>query len=285
MRSLDSSVQPATSARSWANDSLPLRQARRVLAEQAGHVAGEDAAPGFGVAEALRLSSGADVDGDADSGLAHSHDDEALVGEAALLDPHGGHQDARPPPRPFPGCHRRTTAPDRGTGSSSVNALCFAKSSHWTSASGKFRFTPRTNFSMKLPVPVALEPVVPPSQVQRVVEQPGVVRADVERHRQAAGRVQAASGDVERDLADRDAHAVGAEVAEAENALAVGDDDQVDARQRHALEDLVDAPDVVRAEVDAAIPAGDVAQLQAGLADRRRVDDRHHLGQVLTSSR
>jgi hypothetical protein len=34
-------------------------------------------------------------------------------------------------------------------------------------------------------------------------------------------------------------------------------------------------------EVDPAIPPRDVAQLEARLADRGRVDNRHHLGQVV----
>ena len=39
--------------------------------------------------------------------------------------------------------------------------------------------------------------------------------------------MDAGAGRIERQLADRDAHAIGAEVAEAEDALAVGDDDQL----------------------------------------------------------
>ena len=40
--------------------------------------------------------------------------------------------------------------------------------------------------------------------------------------------IDAGAGGVERQLADRDAHAVGAEIAEAEDPLAVGDDDDAD---------------------------------------------------------
>ena len=134
---------------------------------------------------------------------------------------------------------------------------------------------------MNSQVLVAFQPRVPPAEVERVLEQPLVVRADIERHREAARRVQAAGGDIERHLADRDAHAVRPEIAEAENALTVGHDYQVHARQRHALEDLVDVRDVVRAEVDAAVPPGDVTELQAGLAHRGRVDNGDHLVEVL----
>ena len=48
-------------------------------------------------------------------------------------------------------------------------------------------------------------------------------------HRQGARRVDATDRGVQRELADRDAHAADAEVAETEDALAVGDDDDVDA--------------------------------------------------------
>ena len=39
--------------------------------------------------------------------------------------------------------------------------------------------------------------------------------------------MDAGAGRIERQLADRNAHAVGAEIAEAEDALAVGDHDQL----------------------------------------------------------
>ena len=55
-----------------------------------------------------------------------------------------------------------------------------------------------------------------------------VVGADVEQDRQRARGVDAADQRVERELADRDAHAADALVADAEDALAVGDDDDVD---------------------------------------------------------
>ena len=59
--------------------------------------------------------------------------------------------------------------------------------------------------------------------------------------------MHAGAGRVERELADGDAHAVRAEVAEPEDALAVGDDD--DARAvRPVPQHLGDAPAVVGAD-------------------------------------
>ena len=68
-----------------------------------------------------------------------------------------------------------------------------------------------------------------------------VVGADVERHRQARVRIDAGAGGVERELADRNAHAVGAEIAEAEDPLSVGDDDDADVLLRPVAEDAPDA--------------------------------------------
>ena len=53
--------------------------------------------------------------------------------------------------------------------------------------------------------------------------------------------MNAAAGGVERELADRDAHAAGALVAEAQDALAVGDDDHLGAVELRIGEDLLDA--------------------------------------------
>ena len=71
------------------------------------------------------------------------------------------------------------------------------------------------------------EPLLAQADVIGIGQKRFVVGADVEHHRQAELRVNAGAGRVERELADRNAHAVGAEVAEAEDAFAVGDDDQL----------------------------------------------------------
>ena len=80
-------------------------------------------------------------------------------------------------------------------------------------------------------VVVAAHALVLPADIVRIVQMLAVVGADVEDDRQRRRRMQAGAGGVERELADRDAHAAGALVAEAENALAVADDDGLDARR------------------------------------------------------
>ena len=117
--------------------------------------------------------------------------------------------------------------------------------------------------------------------VQRVLQQGFVVRADVQHHRQALARMQAGAGRVQRQLADRDAHAVRAEVAEPEDALAVGDDDHRRLAVRPVAHHVRDAATVGCGDEEPTGSPVDVPELLAGGADRRRVDDRHHLVRVL----
>ena len=87
---------------------------------------------------------------------------------------------------------------------------------------------------------------------------------------------------VERELADRDAHAADAQVAQPEDALAVGHDDHVARRRTGAFRSIASIALAVRVgDEQAARPAVDVAVVLARHADHRRVDDRHHLGDVL----
>ena len=123
----------------------------------------------------------------------------------------------------------------------------------------------------------AAQALLPQPDVERVVAQGLVVGADVEHHRQAAPRMHAGAPGIERELADRDAHAVRAQVAQAEDALAVGDHDDADVALRPVAQHLRDLAAVVGADEQAARPLEDVAELLAGEADGRRVDERHDL--------
>ena len=93
--------------------------------------------------------------------------------------------------------------------------------------------------------------------------------------------MDAGGGRVEGQLADGDRHAAGALVAEAQDPLVVGDDDEPDLVARRVAEDLRDAVDVVRGDPDPTRPAPQVAELLAGAPDRGRVDDRQQLLEVL----
>ena len=76
------------------------------------------------------------------------------------------------------------------------------------------------------------------AEVERVGEQRRVVRADIERDRQGERRVDAAGRRVQRELADRDGHAARALVAQAQDPLVVGHDDQPHVLVRALAQDL-----------------------------------------------
>ena len=113
----------------------------------------------------------------------------------------------------------------------------------------------------------------PQAEVERIVEIGLVVGAGVEVHRQQALRRHAGRRRVELQLADGDAHAVGAQVAQAEDAAAVGHADDAHVLDRPVAQHLLDVPLARDRQVHAARPAVDVAELQAGLADGRVVHD------------
>ena len=77
-------------------------------------------------------------------------------------------------------------------------------------------------------VPLVADPGVPLTQVHLVVEQPQVVGADVQHHRQHPRRVDPGGGGVHRQLADGDLDAADALVTDAQDALGVGGHQQVD---------------------------------------------------------
>ena len=85
--------------------------------------------------------------------------------------------------------------------------------------------------------------------------------------------MHAGAGGIKRQLADRNAHAIGAEVAEAQDTLAVGDDDQL-CRIGPIAQQFGDTAAIAGADEQAARPLEDVAEPLAGEADRRRVDQR-----------
>ncbi len=94
-------------------------------------------------------------------------------------------------------------------------------------------------------------------------------------------RVHARAGRIERKLADRYAHAVCTQIAQPENALTVGDHDDAYIRLRPIAQHVGDFALVVERNEHAVRPAKDVAIMLTGLSDHGRVDDRHHLLDVI----
>ena len=119
------------------------------------------------------------------------------------------------------------------------------------------------------------------AEVQRIGEERGVVGADVEADGQALRRMDARARDVEGQLADGDAHAADALIAQPEDAFVVGRHDQADVVVRRVPEDARDVVHVIGRDPEAARAAIDLAELLTRLAHRGRVDDGHQLGDVI----
>lgn len=108
-----------------------------------------------------------------------------------------------------------------------------------------------------------------------------IIGANVKSDGQALVWLDAGQGRVQGELADGYAHALGSKVTEAEDALAVGDDDGSHVVLGPVFQHVVDVALVVDADEEATGPAEYQAELLAGQTDRRRVDQGHHLLHVL----
>ena len=120
-----------------------------------------------------------------------------------------------------------------------------------------------------------------PAEIERIAQTLLIVGADIEHDRQGRRRMKTAAGRVERELADRDAHAAGALVAEPEDPLAVGQHDRLDRVEARIGKDLLQTPLVRQAQKQAARFAKQLAELLAPGADGRGVDQRQQLLEVL----
>ncbi len=138
----------------------------------------------------------------------------------------------------------------------------------------------------ELVVLVVAEPTVPPPEVQRIREQCLVLGARIEEHRQGALRVDTTDCGVEGELADGDAHAAEAEVAEPEDPFAVGHHHDVDifgnpvGRQR-VVEQLRNAVTVRPRHVQTVLAAIGPRPLLTCQAHGRGVHDRQQLFEVV----
>ena len=118
------------------------------------------------------------------------------------------------------------------------------------------------------------------AEIERVGPERRVGRADVEEHRQQAiGRHRGARR-VELQLADRDAHAVGADVAEAEDAPAGRDADEAHVPLGPVAQHLGDAALHLARDVHAARAPVDVAEGKAGIGNSRIIEDRYEARRV-----
>mmetsp|Transcript_3736 Transcript_3736/g.8215 ORF Transcript_3736/g.8215 Transcript_3736/m.8215 type:complete len:589 (-) Transcript_3736:261-2027(-) len=113
------------------------------------------------------------------------------------------------------------------------------------------------------------------------VDEVRVVGADVEGDGEDLVRGDAAAGGVEGELADGDAHAVDAEVAQAQDARAVGDDDDAHVGVGPVVDEGGHEAAVLPGEVHAARAAELMAELLADGADGGSVDQRGELLDVV----
>ena len=109
-------------------------------------------------------------------------------------------------------------------------------------------------------------------EVQRVVAQVLVVGADIERDGQAERRGHATARGIERKFADRDAHAVCAQIAQAKDAFAVGDHNHPHVGDAASCQISRDSAPVLGRNIQAARAAENMAVFLARLPDGGRVD-------------
>ncbi len=128
---------------------------------------------------------------------------------------------------------------------------------------------------------LARHALVPPADIDRVIQPFPVVRSDVEQDRQRLVRMDAGARGVERQLADRDAHASRALIAETQDALAIADDDDARPIETGVGQNLPNAAPVRIAEEDAAGLAPYFAEALAAFADGGRVDQRQRLREIM----
>lgn len=102
------------------------------------------------------------------------------------------------------------------------------------------------------------------------------VGSDVQGDGQALVRFDAGQCGVQSHFSHRDAHAVGAQVAEAEDALAVGDHNGPHVRLGPVAQDVVDVALVMDGDEEAARSPKHQTKLLARQAHRWRVHDWHH---------
>ena len=107
-----------------------------------------------------------------------------------------------------------------------------------------------------------------------------VVRADIENDRQAVLRRHAGTSRAQSELPNRDAHAPCPEVAQAEDALAVGHHDKAHVLVGPVLENVAYPAMRGDRQIDAPRLAEDVSEFLTCLTDRRRVDQWHVGGRI-----
>ena len=111
------------------------------------------------------------------------------------------------------------------------------------------------------------------AEIERIGAKGGIGGADVEQDRRQSVRWHARTGGIELQLSDRDAHAVGADVAEPQNAPASGDANGADIGHRPIAQHLDHAALHVARDIHAKRTPIDMAELEAGLGNGRVIEN------------
>ena len=112
---------------------------------------------------------------------------------------------------------------------------------------------------------------MPQPDVVGILQKVFVIRADIEDHRKADFRVDARTGGIQRKFTDRNAHSVRAEIAKAENAFAISNNDELRG-ERPIAEQLRNMTPVLCANEQSTGPLENVPEALTGEADGRRID-------------
>ena len=118
---------------------------------------------------------------------------------------------------------------------------------------------------------------ITPAHIQRIVQQLLIVGTDIQHYRQGVGRADAATGGVQRQFADRNAHPADPLVAKTQNTFTVGHDDNFDIVVRDVLQDIVHVMAVLVGDKHAARATINLGETLTGGTHRRGIDNRHHL--------
>src|SRR5207302_5745513 len=121
--------------------------------------------------------------------------------------------------------------------------------------------------------------------IDRVSEALLVVGPDIEQDRQGGGGMETGAGRIERQLPDRNAHAIGALVSQTEDALAIADDDSLDLVEAGVRQDFLDPVALRPAQKQTTRIVPIMAEGLASLADRGGVDEREHFFEILGQHR
>ena len=119
------------------------------------------------------------------------------------------------------------------------------------------------------------------ADVQLVIEQFCVVGSNIQRHGNAARRMDACGSRVQRQLADRNPHTPCTLVADTENPLVVGDNDDGGLHRGARSEDVCNPTTIAGGDVDASLTSVDPRPMRTGECNGRGVDDRDRLCEIV----